>query len=270
LPRALFLAFFLPFSAFCLQEEPWLTELWEMQFSPLFNYSRFTHVNRPARPLKEPFNARLWSGDLGMAILSDIDWGLQVEAASTTKTPFSIRSWGAQLRKNLLDDIACDPVSFTAGFLFREAMRRSLKDISSPYHASSNFELNAAAGKEWHNQKHWIVRTYAFAGLGIANRGYPWTRLNLSLQGSFDGHHRLNLFALSYVGFGHQKLVHIDHFDGYAKIAHRSIDLGLGYAYAFEMWGTLSAEYSHRIFARSYPQGVNSFTLRYQLPFSLF
>jgi hypothetical protein len=270
LKRSFFLTLLLPASAFCLQEEPWLTEIWEMQFTPLFNYSRFRHVSHAAEPLKKPFNARLWSGDLGVALSNALDCGIEVEAASTTQTPFSVRSYGAQLRQNFLDDLVCDPLSLTGGFLFREATGRSLKDISSPYHARANFEINLAAGKEWHNQKHWVVRAFAFTGLGIANRGSPWTRLRLSLQGTLDGQHQLNLFALGYVGFGSQKLVHIHHFDGYGKIAHRSIDLGIGYAYAFDIWGKISAEYSHRVFARSYPQGVNSITLRYQLPFSIF
>jgi hypothetical protein len=163
-----------------------------------------------------------------------------------------------------------DPVSLTTGLSVRGVASRSLKDISCPYHFHANFEANTSIGREWDHGFDWHMRLYGFGAIGVANRGYPWVRALAMFEGNIHCTHRLGIFAETYVGFGNQAHVHTNHFNGYADIRHRNIDVGVKYTYVFEIWGHLSFAYTRRVYARSFPQNVNFFTVSYMLPFSLF
>jgi hypothetical protein len=114
------------------------------------------------------------------------------------------------------------------------------------------------------------VRSYGGASLGIANQGRPWLSGFAGVEGQMKHAHRLGLFFEGAAGFGSQKRVPINHFHGYGSIKHRNIDVRAQYTYVFEVWGQLSLAYTRRLYARSFPEHVNFFTLSYMLPFSLF
>jgi hypothetical protein len=145
-----------------------------------------------------------------------------------------------------------------------------MRDVSSPYHAQGNLEIGVAAGKEIDSTYQWLWRFWGFVGTGIGNRGYPWLRPILTAEGKFQLRHKLKLSAEGYFGFGDRSRVNIDDFNGYAKVQHRSIDIGLNYTYLFEIWGALAVQYSFRIYAHSFPQHTSIFTAEYRFPFSLF
>jgi hypothetical protein len=152
----------------------------------------------------------------------------------------------------------------------RGAPHASLRDISCPYHSYANFELNSAIGKEWEQWDKWIARTYGLVGVGMASRGFPWIRTLLVGEGNYQDRFQGQFFVLGYFGTGDRRKVNINHFNGYAFIKHRSIDLGVNLRYLFDLWGSISLEYMYRVYARSYPEHVNSIMISYRLPFSLF
>lgn len=260
----------LPISLSALQVQPWFHEIYEFTFTPSYTYSRYRDVQNGHPQLKSASNDHLIAFDLGISPMQKWDVDADLEFADTPRQSLGFRSSALQLRYQWLDDIAGDPVSVTTGISGRGVGGHSLKDVSCPYHSYANFELNSAVGKEWDTGPFWFLRTFGFAAVGMANHGFPWMRALIDLEGNLHHTHRLGLFAEGYFGFGDKTRVHVDHFRGYSSLRHQSIDVGLKYTYAFQIWGRLSLAYTRRVFARSFPENVNFFTICYQLPFSLF
>jgi hypothetical protein len=258
----------LPLSLGALEMKPWLGEVWEFEFTPSFTYSRYNNVQDGYPPFQHPSNDHVLALDLAVAPSAHWDMALEVEFADTPRQKMGYRSAAFQARVLWTDDIIGDPVSFTTGISLRGVSRHSLNDVSCPYHSNGNLELNAALGKEWGHSYEWSVRTFGFGGVGQANRGFPWARFFAMIEGNQRDTHRFGLFSAGYFGFGNKDRVPVDHFDGYASIHHQSVDVGASYGYHFEVWGTITLAYTRRVYAKSFPENVNFFTLAYSLPFS--
>lgn len=268
--------FIAPLPLFALKIEPWFAEPWEFELDSCYTYSRYRHVQNAIRPLKSPSNDHLVAFDLSVTpvfgLAADAPWNyaIDLEFAATPRQSFGFRSAGGQIRYLWLDDVSGDFASVTTGLDLRGVSHASLKDISCPYHSYANFELNTSIGKEWDRWEYWIARAFAFVGLGTANRGYPWIRAIIAGEGNHHDLFEYKVYVQSYIGLGHRKKINIDHFHGYGLIQHRSIDLGASIRYIFKIWGSLSLDYTYRVYAHSFPEHVNFFTICYRLPFSLF
>ncbi len=259
----------LPLSLFALEIEPWFSNVWEFNFTPSYTYSRYRDVQDGHPQLSSASNDQLIAFNLSVPPSPEWEIAADMEFAQTPRQSMGFRSTALQARYLWLNDVVGDPVSLTTGVSFRAVGSHSLKDVSCPYHFYANYELNASIGREWDRGFDWFFRVYGFGAVGIANRGYPWTRALMMLEGSWHEAHRLGLFGEGYFGFGSRSRVMTDHFHGYAFIHHRSLDVGLQYTYVFEIWGRISLGYTRRLYARSFPENVNFFTLRYTLPFSV-
>ena len=260
----------LPLTLCALDKEPWLGNLWEFELDTAYTYSRYSKVANAKKPLKHSSNDQLIYVDFAVSPTPNSQVDIDLELANTPRRPWGFQSSGIQYRTLWLDDVIGDPVSLTTGVSLRGVNHHSLQDVSCPYHSYLNAEINVSVGKETEAVPFWNTRTFLFAALGMANRGAPWARARLAFEKNDQDRHQWELFAEGYVGFGHHRSVDIGHFDGYASIRHRSLDLGSAYRHRFTIWGTISFEYACRIYARSFPEKVNFFTVRYQLPFSLF
>jgi hypothetical protein len=256
--------------AWTLQTKPWFGNQYEFAFESAFTYYRFHRVEGASRQLHSPENTRVFTMDLGMTPYAQFDLQFEGEFAKSDHINWALRSAAMQGRVQFLDDISGDPVSLAFGLSIRGAPHHFLRDVGTPYASEFNLELTGSVGKEWSEEGMWTMRTYGFAAVGIANRGYPWTRELFVWQYNWHDAHRLSLFALSDVGFGGKQHVNVKRFNGWAKFQHQSIDLGITYGYKMGVYGTLSASYAYRIFAHNYPQHVNFLTLSYCIPFSLF
>lgn len=268
--RTIKLLFLLPLSLFALEREPWFGNVWEFRFIPSYTYSRYTQVQNGHPQLKNPSNDQDLDFDLAFAPVETWSFDVEMEFVNTPRQKWGMRSAAVQVRQQWLNDVVGDSVSFVTGLDARTASRHSLRDVSSPYHSDLNIEASAALGKEWDRETMWTVRTYGYGAVGIANHGAPWLTLLASVEGNHDDRHRFGVLALGYFGFGSHERVKINHFHGYGTIKHRSVDLGAHYSYVFEVWGHLTFEYTYRLWAVSFPEHVNFFTLRYTLPFSFF
>ncbi|QVL57178.1 MAG: hypothetical protein KFB93_07295 [Simkaniaceae bacterium] len=262
--------FFFPSLAFTFVLEPWYTTIGEFQFRSAYSYQYYPSVNQGKNPSSYHSHDHLI--DLNLGIQFWPNWEFQVESdfSNTRKLNWGTQRFGIQLRYLLLDDVAGDPVSLSLGLQSYYVPSRNLRDVSSPYHAQGNIELGAAIGKEIDKTYNWLFRFWGFLGVGTANRGLPWVRPLLATEMKFQQQHKLKVFSEGYVGFGHLRRININQFNGYAKIAHRSIDLGLNYSYLFKIWGTLGFQYAYRLYAHSFPEHASTFKVEYRLPFSLF
>ncbi len=258
-----------PITVCALNREPWFCNVYEFTLTPSYTYSRYRDVQDGHPQLPSVSNDHLLAFDLAVPPSPNWEAGADIEFAETPRQPFGIRSGALQGRYLWLNDCVGDPVSLSTGISARGVSHHSLKDVSSPYHSNVNFELNTSIGREWDQGFDWRLRLWGFGAIGMANRGFPWGRAFATFEGNIH-HHRLGLFSEFYAGFGDHALVNTRHFLGYAFIRHRSLDLGIQYTYAFEIWGHLSLSYTRRLYARSFPENVNFFTLSYLFPFSLF
>jgi hypothetical protein len=260
----------LPISLSALEIDPWFCNLWEFTFTPSYTYGRFHHVQNGHPQIKNVFNENLLN--LALAVPPSLNWEVdgEVEFADTTRQSMGLRSGAAQVRYLWLDDVLGDAVSLTTGVSARGVSSHSLKDISCPYHSYANFEINTSIGREWDRGFDWRIRLYGFGAIGQGNVGYPWARAFATLEGNIQSTHRLGIFTEGYFGFGPHSRVSTNHFHGYADIRHQNIDLGVQYTYVFEIWGRLFFAYTRRLYAKSFPENVNFFTVSYMLPFSLF
>jgi hypothetical protein len=256
--------------ATAFEEKPWLGDFLGFYLDSSYTYSRFNHVQNAVHQLRHASNDNLLTFDLNFCPADGWDIDLEAEFAHTPRQRWGRRSLATQLRYRWLDDIAGDPISLTTGLSIRQVAHVSVRDISSPYAARWDFEVHSAIGKEWSRGPSWYMRWYGVGALGQGNRGSPWTRARLVLEGNREDHHQVSLFGYGYWGFGSQEKVNIAHFHGWGQIDHGSIDLGAGYRYVTDVWGYLWLEYSHRVYARSYPAAVNTVQIGYHLPFTFF
>ncbi len=254
-----------------LPTKPWLPEPYCPGIDVSYTYSSYSKVAEATHQLKSRSHDQCLAGGVGLSTATDWAADLEVEAARTPRTPFSLRSVGAQMRKQLFNDICGDLASLTLGGILRIVPPKPLRDVSTPYHYKFNFELNASLGKEWSKDFFWRVRLYNFLGLGIANRGAPWVRDLLSLTLNREDELHFRAFLLYYRGFGDQMGVNTKTtvFNGWKVIDHRSLDIGFSICKLFGIYGALTFEVAHRLYARSFPEHVTFFTLRYELPLSL-
>ncbi len=249
---------------------PWFSSLAEFQLRSGYSYRYYPDVESGFNPTHYHSHDHRIDLNLGVRCLPNWDLQLELDCAKTTKLDWGTQRFGSQLRYLFLDDIAGAPVSVVGSFTYFYVTTRNLSDVSSPYHAQSNFELGVAVGKEFDRTFEWVTRFWGFVGLGTANRGYPWLRPILAGEVKWAEHHKLGLFGEGYFGFGSEQSLNINRFDGYGHIQHQSLDFGLNYIYLFKIWGDLKFQYAYRIFARHFPEKASTFLVEYRLPFSLF
>lgn len=267
--KKLFLLFF-PLSLCPFVIDPWLTPIAEFEFRPAYSYRYYPSLDRGFNPSSYHSHDHLIDLNLGVNFWPNWDFQFQTDFSHTCKLNWGGQRVGLQLRYLLMDDVVGDPISLTLGGQVFFVPTRNMRDVSSPYHSQGNLEVGIAAGKEIDRTYDWVYRFWGFLGIGIANRGSPWLRPLIAVEGKFHQHHKLKLFTEGYFGLGHRNRVNIDNFSGYAKIAHHSIDLGLNYTHLFRIWGALGLQYAYRVYAHAFPRHASTFTVEYRFPFSLF
>ncbi|MEM7174584.1 MAG: hypothetical protein AAF443_01460 [Chlamydiota bacterium] len=252
------------------EQSPYFTTLAEFYFRPSYSYRYYPDINRGFNPCNYSSHDHLFDVNLGVRFLPNWEAQAEIDFATTRAMSFGLRRTGLQVRYLFLDDVAGDPVSLVAGAQVFYVPTRNLRDVSSPYHAQGNAELGISIGKEIDRWDHWIAQVYTFLGLGIANRGFPWARCLVVSTFQWKKRHRVCLFGEGYFGFGNRDRVNVRRFNGYAKIEHHSIDIGLRYSYVFLIWGSLGMQYAYRVYAHAFPERAHTLTLEYNLPFSIF
>lgn len=253
------------------KKDPWIEQWLQFRFEPSFLYRMYPFVSGAVNPSTYSSKDRFTQIEMGGVVAPNMDLELLIEFADTRKQRLGTQSAGGQVAYQLFDDYVGDILSYTPSVNIRFVSSRSLKDVSCIYHYSWNFEIGQAIGKEWSFDDRWIFKPYLFLGVGQANKGSPWIRSFIQLEGSYYQKHLLSLICDGYFGFGKNHFVNIDAFNGYAQVYHQSVDLGLKYKFHISpIFGDVSLSYSYRVFAKNFPSHANSFEFMYSLPFSFF
>lgn len=250
-----------------LEMQPWFGNTYEFSFLSKYAYSRFSKVNSAVPPLANTSNDHLLHFNLEYPATASIDLDTDLEFIDTPRQSFSYRSYALQTRFLFSDDLVGDAVSFNLGANVRLTSKRSLHDISTPYHGDVGLEGSFALGKEF-DQNSWRFRTWGFGAVGISNRGAPWIRGCFSLEGNINETNKWAFYIHGLHGYGRKTVVFINHFNGYGSIREKNIDLEFKIGHRFDAWGTLSLEYRRRVYAKRCPENVNTFAIMYLLPFS--
>ncbi len=257
-------------SLFSMQEKPWFGNLYEIELNASHSYSFFHKVGHGHPSLKRTWRDYLTTLAIGSRIAENWSLEAEIQGDATTRRSFGYSSIALQGRYLWLDDIAGDAVSLATGLTLRQTSKTSLHQLSTPYHAPFTAELHIALGKEWIKSSHWMQRLFVFGGFGKGTRGAPWWRADCFYINNYCDRVEWRLFLLGFFGCGNTQSVPLSHFRGWGHIAHYSVDLGTGLSFLFIPWGSFKFDYIRRIYAHSYPQGVNFFVFSYELPFSLF
>lgn len=263
------LLFLLPlFSLSALEVQPWFGDCLEFHFLGSYAYSYFDRVEKAKPQLDRTFQSHVAS--IGLDFSPTPEWSVdsEMQLAETSKQKFNFRTIAFQARYLWLDDIIGDSVSLATGASARFTNTDSLRDVSCPFHANFDFELNFSIGREFDMSDCWAWRIWGFGSVGHANKGSPWVRAILALETNYDNQHKFGVFADGSNGYGRHTTINIDAFNGYAKIRQKSIDLGARYGYTLGVYGTLRFVYVRRVLAKSCPSQVNFFIFSYLLPFS--
>lgn len=251
------------------ETKPWFYSLFDFQAKAEYAFQYFPSVDNGINPAHYSSSNNFVRLGILLPFLPTWEAEAELELNSTRKYSFSFESFGLAARKQILSDIVGDPVSLAVGGSLILTSGQRLFDVVTPYHNLANFELGVSVGKEFSDQTDWYARVYGYGALGQANRGSPWIKLLLKGQTKFYENYLFSAFLDGYFGLGNRKVVNIALFDSYARISHRSVDLGVAMSYLFDIWGKLTAQYAFRVYAASYPRYAGTVTLSYQLPWSI-
>lgn len=264
--KKLILFILCPISAFLIEIRPWFGNIYEFSLFSTYFYSYYSKFDSSLTPFGSS-NDHLLYFDLEFP-LSKFSFDTDLQFINTPRESFCFSSTALQGRYLLADDVIGDFLSVVVGSNVRFTANKSLHDISVPYHGPVAFEGTIALGKELSQRELWILRSWLFGAVGIANKGSPWVRALFSIEGNVQEIFKVGIYLIGYHGYGRKTVVDIENFNGYGSIRDKSIDLAVRVGRTLGTFGTLSFEYMHRFYAKRCPEDVNSFAISYFLPFS--
>lgn len=248
---------------------PWVGNYLEFEWHQSLIYQSYPGINTSRFHSGGSDNIFL-TANLSNTILPEFSVAIESTLARTKKQKGSLDHIRLQGRYMWLDDIAGDSISLTTGLNFTQAFNHSVRDISSFHHGKNEVELFLSIGKEQSQGIVWSKRWWAVLGLGTAiNRGSPWIRAQLAYEQRVGQNHEGRLFVHSLWGLGQHRICPHD-FNGYGTIQHQSIDLGGRYTYLIEFVGSLSFEYSYRLYARNFPARAQCGLIHFFYPFGIY
>jgi hypothetical protein len=233
------------------QYQPWFGNEYEFELRGSAIYESYSHLAIDSK-LKKYSSDNVFLH--GSAANSVADFRLEVEVLqATTRKQHgdldSIKLTGSRL---WLDDVLGDNYSLLTGFSYIQAFGWSVNDLNSFHHGRYEGECFISLGKERSLCSYWISRWWGMAGIGIAEKGSPWLRLQVAYERSWKEIHCLRGFINILHGLGKKNLCVVD-FNGYGSIRHRSIDVGLRYEREIPFYGSVNIEYSYRVYANNFP-----------------
>ncbi len=232
--------------------QPWLGNPYEFELRSSLLYQGYTWLSSGSHLKKYTSNDFFLNASLSNALPSGLGFEIEATQASTRRQRGGLDQFKMTGRYIWQDDIAGDPLSLMTGLSLIYAPRHSVRDVSSFHHGCGEVELFVSIGKETPIETNWASRWWTMFGIGIADRGSPWMRLNLSYEKRLWDKHEMQIFMCSLYGLGRHKL-HQEHFRGYGPVQHQSVDIGLRYTYLLEFLGSASLEYSYRVYAHNFP-----------------
>lgn len=264
--KSLFLLITAPLCA--IKSDPWIPPPYEFNAEVGYSFAYFPKVNNAVNPTS--YNSFVNTLNLGIngSFTPKLFCELDFEFDSTRKVDFNLESIAPCVKYQILNDLTGDSIALLVGTYFRYVPKNRLQDVATPYAGEFNFDILLSIGKEFDSDGKMKGNTYAMADVGIATVGMPWLLIDVMGEAVFYEHNFLRAGMDGYFGFGKESTVNINDFNGYGNINHNSLNIKLGYAYKFSVWGELAFMYKRRVAALAFPADLDSFALSYNLSFS--
>src|SRR5262249_36672602 len=129
--------------------EPWVGNIYEFEFRPSFAYQSYRNVAIRSCLCKKSDDCRFLNLSLSNSLIAETSFEIEAMLANTRR-----QHWGRidhidiAARYMLLNDLAGDPISLTAGLKLSACSRSALHDISSFHHGKREAEIFLSIGKE--------------------------------------------------------------------------------------------------------------------------
>ncbi|MCH9611071.1 MAG: hypothetical protein S4CHLAM81_00180 [Chlamydiales bacterium] len=242
----------LPLSA--TELSPYFSPLFEPQLSADYLYQHEKRIETPlgSFDLQNPINNAIFS--FGMTVWPR--WNVEAEVLFSsnpaTEVNFSYQATKLTGRYLLYDQACGDYATVATGATLFAVRSAFLSATSCWFHGNFNSELNISAGREFLYRDEWWMRLWAYAGLGMANKGNPWWHLVSELDLKVCRIIMAPMLELVY-GTGSHDINPAERFPGYAGINHQLINLGLSLKRESIGWGTLMGNFWYNVHARNFP-----------------
>lgn len=261
---------FIPVMIFATELSPWFLPDLVFELRNRYRYQQYSAVAIHGHHNKESHASDSFDTmSLSFSPMPEYDFEVETTIGHTQRQRLACDNIMLTARYHLLDDITGDPVSLSIGLTGIQAFKHSVHDVSSFHHGKLEGEAHLAVGKEFAEGAYWVSRSWAVLALGMADVGYPWLRLNGSLEKKWFLVHQGDFFINTLWGFGGRNIDSLDNFKGYGSINHQSIDIGVRYSYQFDIYGVFSVEYFQRAFAYNFPNSAKNILVSYRYPIGL-
>lgn len=244
-------AVFLVQSAVAVEYAPWFGPLFSTSAQLSFRYETYHTLASSAGNIPYPAYNRFYQ--LEMEIIPWIDWEgqLDFDFANTEENHFGFSRFALTVRHLLYESSG---VAATVGATLAGLPAVFLRDVSLSDHGTIHADAHLSIGKEWAACGDRWTALWGVGGVGLGNQGAPWVYARGVFERGWECHR--GLVRLDYLqGLGAHAL-ELSHFAGYSAVAHRSLDVTVGYGFARE-WGEWLFVYGYRPYAHNFPRAVN-------------
>ena len=257
--KIFFLSYLMVYSCYAVEETPWLTPFFVFQPKAAFTVETFQESGEAAK----------W-GKFSLSNTFPDSYGIEIWAveAWTPEQKGSIDHFGVEGAYQIWDQLQGDPCTLTARLVLQQAFLWSLRDPASFHHGKREKELLLSFGRESFIEQEWTTRWFGATKVGIAERGSPWLQGICGIAGQWQDKHQVSLKMHYLAGLGSRRLS-FHHFNGYGEIAHRSMELSVGYTYSWAFSGQLHLGYANRLYAKNFPHHWQQYLLQFIYPFGL-
>lgn len=263
-----FLSFPIALKATCFS--PWFGNVFEFEARTTYGYDRIQKIQTPEGSFTNIRNNHHL--DFSLALSPWPDWDIETELyfSHSPDIEFAYEAFLFTARYLLLDDVTGDPFSLAIGATCSVPGDRFMRDLGYVYHGHVNGEYHVSIGKECPNfcTGTWNSRYWALAGFGTSDKGSPWVHAIAEAEWNF-GCPQMCIFSEFLAGLGHENIDPFTPFDGYATIAHRSLDIGGCISYMYPYLGSLTVEGFYNVYAHNFPEHFFGMRLTLLIPFSL-
>jgi hypothetical protein len=270
--RALILSviyFFFANSASGLELCPWFEENYKLMVRPSYTYNTFDTFALGYGTQKTSSYNRFYNLNFFMTPFDDISTEFEFGIFDTSMHSTNFEYARFCIRYLLLNDItAKDFLSLSFGAIITTPVKEAIYDINTFHHWYLDAEVNIAIGKEFSCNKTWQHRFYILGGIASGTRGSMWAHGLFVLEKNICDKHFFRIFSDCLKGLGKNNLDNIEFFNGYAGLAHKSLDIGIGYSYEWFSYARISLDILQRVYARNFPQNPTSAIIALTIPLS--
>jgi len=263
---------FLSTTLWATEYAPWFSPLWQFEGRVGYTYSHTERVQSPSGSFTFTNNYHDLFTSLAATIWPEINLEAELAFVKSDTLPFSYETLTCTGRRLLWDEAAGDWISAVVGATLALPSGRILRDYNYAYHGYINAELHVALGKEFSSPcaLDWSWRIWGLFGMGVAEKGSPWTHGIVTFDQALAHNISLTLFLETLFGGGGGNINPLQQpFGGYASIRHQTVDLGGALHYDMGIYATLTVLGYINLYAHNFTAHTFGCNITLLIPFGI-